>query len=262
MSLSRFVLLFFIPLFFLYGCQASSNRTNNECSNPSNLKLDKIENLDLSTESKKISGILTGSKPIGYKFNLKRKGKISYSINPPDICGWLYSPSNKIVNDTNLTENGDYVLQVNASKNSGTFDLTISFDATNKNGSSPVATSQSISPSTNSSQSKEEAKNFVVNHYQAISSKDYAKTWTNLSPSFQNSTGGYGEYTKWWNRVASVNLKSVKVLSVQNNKAALLDVELSYTLHEGWTSYDPKRRLSLVWDDSRNSWLINNKVEP
>jgi hypothetical protein len=53
-------------------------------------------------------------------------------------------------------------------------------------------------------------------------------------------------------------MREIQVLE-QNNNRAVLNVSLTYLMKAGSTYKDPKSRIELIWDNSANSWLFENK---
>jgi hypothetical protein len=86
----------------------------------------------------------------------------------------------------------------------------------------------------------------------------YSSTWQHLTPEFQAKSKGLYGYTDWWNSVENIEMGEIQVLE-QNNNRAVLDVSLKYLMKTGSTYKDPKSRIELIWDNSANNWLFENK---
>lgn len=79
--------------------------------------------LDESTITK--SGQVSVNKHIGYTFTATTGQKLNYSTDA-DICLWVFTPNNEIIDGGELPKNGKYIIQVAAPQGVKTFDLKIS----------------------------------------------------------------------------------------------------------------------------------------
>jgi hypothetical protein len=101
-------------------------------------------------------------------------------------------------------------------------------------------------------------REFVINHYSELNNRNYNSTWQHLTPEFQAKSKDFYGYTDWWNSVENIEIGEIQVLE-QNNNRAVLDVSLKYFMKTGSTYKDPKSRIYLIWDNSAQSWLFENK---
>ncbi|MFM6788709.1 MAG: hypothetical protein ACKPJP_18865, partial [Microcystis panniformis] len=81
-----------------------------------------LENVNLTTETITKSNQVSATKAVGYTFKGKSGQNLSYNTDD-DICVWLYSPDNQILQGTKLPEDGKYLLQIAAPKGSKTFKI-------------------------------------------------------------------------------------------------------------------------------------------
>jgi serine/threonine protein kinase, bacterial len=126
--------------------------------------------------------------------------------------------------------------------------------------SNPVQKPSPPSQSTSSSSvQRPDPEQFIRGHYGDINNRNYDKSWSHLSPSFQRDKAkGYGSYTEWWNQVARAEVSSSNVVS-QGANQAVVDANLHYVMKEGNTDID-QSRIYLEWNTSRESWEFVDKV--
>jgi hypothetical protein len=182
-----------IVLFLFTGCKEQTNETKGKvnCNDPSTVKLDKIEDIALSSKPSNHSGMLSNNQAKGYKFVGKKGEKISYQTKSGSLCIWLYGSGNELIKDTVLPKNDSYTIQI-ASETAGTFDLTMSLGTNNpspppvaSSPPSPVSTPTSVpsssspKPATNDKiPTQEEARNLIGQWLEAkrsVFGSDYEK---------------------------------------------------------------------------------------
>lgn len=174
MYCNQLLVLGFISLFILSGCQSSSGgggtKSKANCADSSTVKLDSknVKDIVLTDKLEKYSSTAANSQAIGYKFVGKKGQKINYQI-PNGFCSWLYTSDNKILNDPILPQNDTYLLQIAAGENSGTFDLSMSLGDNKPSPETPTPTpSPTPSPpeptptvANTNEPSKDEARNII-----------------------------------------------------------------------------------------------------
>lgn len=119
-------------LLILSGCSASVQSTNtvNSKSNvcpekpEGSLSSDRVKSIVLGTQAVKESGMVSPGKDIGYTFEAEAGQKLSYRTSQ-NVCAWIFTPNNEILNSTNFPVNGKYAMQVSALTGSTTFELEI-----------------------------------------------------------------------------------------------------------------------------------------
>lgn len=121
--------IWYLTLLIISGCNSKimSFASPSACPEKpvSALKKENVEKITLNNKILTKSGQANANKSVGYKFAAKSGKKLSYSTNA-DICIWVYTPDNQILNGRDLTQNGTYIIQVSAPKGSKTFDLNMS----------------------------------------------------------------------------------------------------------------------------------------
>ena len=137
------------------GCAnfgSSSNIFNNSQNNSvcpekpiATLAKNNVKEIILQEQKITQSGQVSVSRNVGYKFKAKQGQKLNYGTND-DICIWVFTPDNNILNSTELSKSGTYIIQVAAPRGSKTFDLDLSFGS-----SKPSSTIQVNSNQTNES---------------------------------------------------------------------------------------------------------------
>lgn len=156
----------FLPLLLINcGCQAASQQvtqTSTGCPQEpkAQLKKEYVKEVSLNNETLKASGKASADKPVGFAFEAKSGQKLNYRT-ADDICIWLYTQDNKLLNSGDLPQDGKYTLQVSAPKGSTTFNLEMSFgtlQATVPSVSpSPVENLQAVQENSNTSESQSSA---------------------------------------------------------------------------------------------------------
>lgn len=101
-----------------------------QCSTQPKIVLEpkNVTPVSLSTRAITESGMVSSNKSLGYTFEAKSGQRLSYRTNQ-DICIWIYTPDNHILNSSDLPTNGKYTIQVSAPKGSTTFDLAINLES-------------------------------------------------------------------------------------------------------------------------------------
>lgn len=126
-----------LMLLVLAGCSASVKSNNTVASSTSNtlnqcpdkpagsLSSDRVKSIYLDSETVKESALVSPGKDQGYAFEAKAGQQINYRT-AQNICTWIFTPNNEIVNSTNLPLDGKYTMQVAALTGSTTFELEMS----------------------------------------------------------------------------------------------------------------------------------------
>jgi hypothetical protein len=247
-----------VPL--LVGIQSCPNKNNDTkkifaCPNEPTIKLENLEEIKLTSAIKSVDGTVGNGRSIGYKFIGKKDQRITYQLEPSNTCIWLYDPNNKIMNTPILPQDGTYILQIASAEGSRTFQLELSINNVDKTPASPPISIQPI-PTVD----RPSAVEAVKNHYQLINDNNIDDSWKDLSDSFKGSnlTKGEEEYKKWWNQVKTINVNSITPIR-QDRDRAIVKVGLTYTLDTGRVVDDTRNKIYLIWDDSNQKWLINDK---
>jgi hypothetical protein len=263
------IALLYIAMLTVNGCSTSSQ--TNDISNISNqcpekpqekekLASNNVKLVSLDGQKVKESGMINPGKNLGYAFEAKSGQKLSYQTKD-DICIWVYTPDNQLLNSSVLPQTGKYTIQLASRQATKTFELEMSLDAVREASSLPSeqVDKQIIATST---QNRPAADDFVKDYYLNLKNRNYDNTWSQLSPRFQRfSVGGYSDYLQWWNKVKDIRIGNVNLIS-QSSDAAIVDAELYYVMDIGRVVEDSKKRIYLVWSAEKNSWLIERKFAP
>lgn len=118
-----------------YGCAAMPNLQNplkttlNVCPDKPDLSLENnnVKMIEMKNQMLTESGIASQSKSIGYSFEANAGQKLNYKIDK-DICIWVFTPDNQLLNSGVLPKTGKYTIQVSALKGSTTFELAMGLD--------------------------------------------------------------------------------------------------------------------------------------
>ena len=126
-----------LMLLVLAGCSASVKSNNTVASSTSNtlnqcpdkpagsLSSDRVKSIYLDSETVKESALVSPGKDQGYAFEAKAGQQINYRT-AQNICTWIFTPNNEIVNSTNLPLDGKYTMQLAALTGSTAFELEMS----------------------------------------------------------------------------------------------------------------------------------------
>ncbi|BAZ05678.1 protein kinase domain-containing protein [Calothrix sp. NIES-3974] len=118
--------------------------------------------------------------------------------------------------------------------------------------SSPEATRSRVAPET-----------AIQNYYDYLNRGEYQTAWNQLSLQHQSNTeshpNGFSSFTEWWEQVTDINFQNF-TNSQENNKTAIVEAQLSYTIKTTGQRISGTRRFSLIWDSSSQRWLID-KIE-
>jgi len=108
---------------------------------------------------------------------------------------------------------------------------------------------------------------FIRDYYADINDRQYTETWLLLSDDFKtkynccNRDGSYkyNSYTRWWNSIKKVEVRSARIRRQNSNKATII-AKLRYTKKRGNRVVYQKHRFELVFDRETNNWLIDDPI--
>jgi hypothetical protein len=174
--------LYLLILLTVSGCRNTATTTtakatqtsSGECpSEPiATLNAKNVKSLDLDNQTTTVSGIVSSNKQVGYAFNAQSGQKFQYQTNE-DLCIWLYSPDNKIIDSTELPVTGKYTLQIGVPQGSKSFDLTIGFQSEEQEKQTEqIARTEESSPPKNP---RRQTSNQTVNQTFTFNSEDFPK---------------------------------------------------------------------------------------
>lgn len=275
MKIPRFSLTA-LSLYLLTGClqiqplnktsmsqNSSQNSSQNisECpTQPSTvLKTNDVKPVSLSSQTITESGMVTNNKSLGYTFTGKTGNKLVYQTNQ-NICIWVYTPDNQLMNNPILPVDGKYIIQIAAMEGATTFDVALQLQ---KDAETPISSTQPTTLETNQSENsnQKDPAVFIRNHYLSLNNREYSQTWSNLSDQFKNYSSSYSEYQQWWNSVKEIKIGNIEIVNISKNTASI-DAELWYYMNDGRELKDTRNRIYLIWSENNNTWLINDKSEP
>ncbi|MEG3955911.1 hypothetical protein [Microcoleus sp. herbarium2] len=118
-----------------FGCTAMPNSqtksptTSSGCLEKPELSLDSqnVKLVVLGEQMLTESGIASKSKSIGYTFEAKANQKLTYKTDQ-NVCIWVFTPDNQLLNTGVLPTTGKYTIQVSAPQGSTTVDLSMGLD--------------------------------------------------------------------------------------------------------------------------------------
>ena len=174
-------------LLVLAGCNATVKSANTVATSTSNncpdkptglLNSDRVKPIDLA-QTLKESAIVSPGKDQGYAFTAKAGQTINYRT-AQNICTWIFTPNNEVINSTNLPVDGRYTMQVAALTGSTTFELEMSLEDPERvaqQDTSPATSTES----SNSSVTQTE-QNFSTSNFPKASCGDPLPTDANAYP--------------------------------------------------------------------------------
>jgi hypothetical protein len=137
-------------LFTASGCNSfagTSNQTQNAINNNSATNicpkqpvgvLDKsnVKSIRLAANEVNESGQIHFGQSLGFEFEAKAKQKLELSTQE-NLCLYIYTPSNQMLSDNILPENGKYIVQVAIPSGMATFSLAMKLASTDISVNSP-----------------------------------------------------------------------------------------------------------------------------
>jgi hypothetical protein len=137
-------------LFIIYGCNqpvlnsSSSVASSGDCPDKpeATLREQDVTEITLNQETLTQSGRATTTQSVGYKFDAESGQRLSY-FTDADICIWVYTPDNQIINTKELPTDGKYIIQVSAPQGLRNFDLQMALNSLEP---SPSSTPVTVAP--------------------------------------------------------------------------------------------------------------------
>jgi serine/threonine protein kinase len=114
----------------------------------------------------------------------------------------------------------------------GAFDDTNGSESSNPPGSGPASQTDGESPSTADTADPEAtaaAMEAFVTDYLTIVTSDPQSAWEMLTPEFQEASGGFGQYKKFWGTVESADVVSIET----DTDALTVSYTVEYTMKKG-----------------------------
>lgn len=230
--------------------------TSTECSDKPQLSLKKenIESINFDDSSVTQSGIIRQNEMIGYRFRGEADQQLKYQTND-NICVWIFTPDNKLLNQTKLPNSGDYIMQISTPIGSRSFDITLNLEASQTLASNSIQEEVVVE--------KNSPKRAVIEHYKNLNQRQYEQTWNNLSQKFKQEklSNRFSTYTDWWNQVRRIETGEVELIN-EVEETAVVDAQLTYLMQDGDRHKDKKSQIILIWNSEQNTWLIDEKTVP
>jgi hypothetical protein len=180
-------ILFVSFLSLLFGCQnlpsqtssnvnlAQASQESEGCPEQPEGRLDdaNVKALSLGERSHSESGVIKKGQSQGFTFEGQKGQQFNYQTDN-DLCVWIYTPENQLLESTTLPVTGRYLIQVSVPKGSGTFELAMSLESQKNHSSDFVRTASDTSSSSNPVNTYSSKSNSSVTRSQ-FSSEDYPK---------------------------------------------------------------------------------------
>jgi hypothetical protein len=139
-SVQRLLLLQFLVAFVL-GCTSKSQvseevyKTLTGCPEKPTVVLtaNNVKEISLNNQIVKESGQASSNKSVAYIFEATAGQEFQYKTGDDNICIWMYSPDNQILNNMIIPKNGKYTVQIAALKGATSFNLEMSLHNKNTN---------------------------------------------------------------------------------------------------------------------------------
>jgi serine/threonine protein kinase, bacterial len=100
--------------------------------------------------------------------------------------------------------------------------------------------------------------NTVSDYYGDLNSRNYNSAWNKLPVELRDNTkvhpAGYQSFEDWWNSVDSIEIRNIRVVSRDNEKAEAI-ARTVYRMKDGRTA-PYTLRYSLEWDANKQGWAI------
>lgn len=284
----RQIFLFSLSFYFLTACsqnQPVNQVITSQCpTRPTAvLETNNVKPISLGSQAMKETGMVTNNKSLGYTFTAKSGDKLVYKTNQ-DICIWVYTPDNQLINSPILPLDGKYTVQVAAMGGSTTFDLGLELEDNNTQAvnllSSPIPTPVETTQASIISNSKttltrkkrnlstvpaadidnRPSPEILINdYYTKLNQNNYAEAWSFLATELQeNSTShpnGYQSYIEWWEQVNNIDVQVIS--SSFQNKTAKVKVRCKNDLKNGSKIY-ANILYYLRWNETDDNWRIIN----
>ncbi|MGC9503154.1 hypothetical protein [Baaleninema sp.] len=94
---------------------------------PPQLSGDRVTEVSLQYQRVRQSGTVTHGEAVGYQFEAKSGQRLNYQVSS-NLCVWLFSPDNQLVETATLPKDGNYVLQVSAENRRTDFEIEMAID--------------------------------------------------------------------------------------------------------------------------------------
>lgn len=107
-----------------------------------------------------------------------------------------------------------------------------------------------------SSETRVKPEDFLFNYYKNIKHISLEKSFSLLKERYQQSVGGFNEYSFWWNSVDFVEVENVKVISENlENTDVVVGGTVKYHINDMVLEkkYD---NIVLTYDNIKNSWMF------
>lgn len=172
----------YLILLTLYGCPTDigtisgpSNPDSGECPEEPDVVLDRknVQEVTLNSQMITESEILKQGQSRGYVFEGKEGQRLKYETND-DICLWIYTPENQLLNSTSLPKTGKYTIQVSVPKGSKTFEIAMGLDVVEASNPTSNSSSNNNSPSSPSEPISESDAVALVRNWQKAKRKIFA----------------------------------------------------------------------------------------
>ncbi len=96
-----------------------------QCPDSPSGTLENPEVIDISDQRLQKNGVVTPGNDIGFTFVGQEGQRINYSYND-QLCVWIYTPDNTLLEGVELPRNGTYTIQVASLRGTTTFDIEMS----------------------------------------------------------------------------------------------------------------------------------------
>ncbi len=244
--------LIYLVLFINYGCQAvsqtpqQSNLISTVCPPKPNGKLDpkNVKDIYLTHDISKISTQTSPENLVGYTFQAKSGQKLSYRTSD-NICIWLYSQNNKVLNSGDLPIDGKYTLQVSAPKGSTSFNLEMTFGTLE-------ASTPSVSPLPSTTIPHSPISSSSLANSKSNSLNNSSTSLSNTEKSDLTEEQALETVQQWYKSKAQIFAPPFDL--------SLVDKLTTGKLHDKTTNSDPEIG-TVAWLRTNNAYYTYNKSQ-
>jgi hypothetical protein len=247
-----------ICLIASYGCQAG--KSNNQLSGNNNvcpdlpqgtLKLKDVKIIPISNQPIKMSDTVRAGENLGYTFDAKVGDKLSWRTSD-NVCIWVFTPTNQLLNSVDLPDTGKYLVQVSVP--SGTTTFTLEMAIKNMVDSSPIATNSTPNTTASGTSLTQDQAASIVQNWLNAKGKVFAPPFNRqLARQFTTGirykeimeTGGTIDWLEANNSYFTYAITRVDDVWGFDNSKRLVEIKLRITedrtLHNSNASIDPER---------------------
>ena len=235
----------------LPGTNLSNTEKSNDCLSKSKISLEQRDVKQISLNSRAVteSGHLRPDQQLGYSFEAKTGETFNFHT-PDNICVQLYSPSNQLLNESKLPEDGKYIAQVFLPKGSTSFKLEMSLESALSSKPSPRLESLAKRSTSDSVQPVEDDSSNISSPSRSIPEPAYSNTYEKVLDSMADNIF-YEKHPEL--RGAKIQSSDTEI-SQEWKQIRTCDAVVDYVFYQRHHELN-KRKIESTESDLRNEWF-------